>query len=261
MTWLLKFEEALQAGRHDPQQVQTLAAFIAQCMRGASADSRVLDRVIEHHQSHLKLLGVLAELLPDEIQQTREISFLLAVAYYDEQHQRPQGDRDWLGAYERFGEIGTAEGYLRFYIPNYKLLCARNAGELHWRDVATQFTLADVGARSIGNQLQHQLLGFLYLNYGRHCIDNLGQYRDGIKWLKAACEHRGHWYQYASSCGTMSDPDKKNARTQLVKMAESWDAFMKNVPADQRVPCPVTPDIIRSVMADGPIDPQFFVKT
>ena len=221
------------------------------------AASELLDRMIKERQALISSgtlqsqLQEFKEKYPDEYSDPR-YDFLDAVNLYDRSVKAGmKSPQQYIDLLEQFTGIDTGSNtQLRFYVPNYALLCARNAGTPHDNEVPKYFQQAETAASNLPDDERDEALGHLHYNVARwlhkkECLE------EAIPHWKSASMHRLTFYGLLKAAGNEPYDRLLAAAQQVAKMRSDFPAFFKDKDVDE---CGVEAKILDELKADFPKD-------
>lgn len=212
-----------------------------------------LDTVVRERQTHISQ-GTLRQTLDTVLAEhpsagsDPRFRFLEVVADYDEAVRGGRKDpMTWIDLLSAFGVIETSTPELAFYIPNYQLLCARNAGKPTDAKVPELFSQATTAALGLPNGEHEEALGHLNYNFARWLLKQ-GRHEDALKHWQIAATERMLFYRHMIEIKA-SHERRLAAAQQVAKMSKDFPSFF---PGESENDCGVDPAIIQELEADFP---------
>lgn len=210
-----------------------------------------LDELVRIRQSLIGQ-GVLQQRLDDlrTVYPSTEIdprfTFLETVQRYS--HAAKCGTADsvaWASLLSEFGIIEASTPALEFHLPNYMLLCARNAGPPNDAKVPRLFRCAAEAALKLPDGEKNEALGHLNYNVAKW-LQKRGQVADALAHWQAAARHRFQSYGLLK----MSKAPRAElfaAAQQLAKLRKDFPDFFVGTGIDE---CGVAADVVDELEAD-----------
>lgn len=215
-----------------------------------------LDELVRIRQSLISQ-GTLTERLNDlrTVDPLTEIdprfTFLETVQRYSDATKSGTADSvQWVSLLSDFSAIEATTPELEFYLPNYMLLCARNAGPPIDVKVPELFRTAADAALKLPEEEQDEALGHLQYNVARWMLKK-DRRDDALTHWQAASRHRFQFYGLLKAAGNEPYERLLAAAQQVAKMRIDFPAFFKDKDVDE---CGVEAKILDELKADFPKD-------
>ena len=210
-----------------------------------------LDELIRVRQSLLSQ-GTLRQVLEDmrtvdpSSESDPRFIFLETVQFYSNAVNAKEKDAaEWIRLLSEFSMIHTTTPELRFYVTNYQLLCARNAGPPNDAKVPELYKTAATIAWDLGQQERSEALGHLQYNVARW-MHKQGRTGDALAHWQSASSHRFHFYGLLKM-GKADHEELLAAAQQLAKMHRDFPMYFLDRNIDE---CGVAGDVIEELEAD-----------
>lgn len=176
-------------------------------------------------------------------------TFLEVVQRYSDAVKSGTADSvQWVCLLSEFGVIEPSTPALEFYLPNYMLLCARNAGPPNDEKVIPLFEKAALAALKLPDDERAEALGHLHYNVSRWLLKK-NRTADALAHWQSASLHR---FQFYGLLKMTKEPRERllAAAQQLAKMRRDFPSFFAAADIED---CNVPTDVVAELEADyGP---------
>lgn len=210
-----------------------------------------LDELVRIRQSLISQ-GTLSERLQNlrTVDPSTEIdprfTFLETVQHYSDAVNSGTADSvEWVRLLSEFGIIEGSTPTLQFYLPNYMLLCARNAGPPNDAKVPDLFRTAADAALKLPEAEQNEALGHLQYNVARWILKK-NRREDALAHWQSAAAYRFHFYALLKMRKALR-AEQLAAAQQLAKLRKDFAGFFPGTDVDE---CCVTADVHAELEAD-----------
>lgn len=151
----------------------------------------------------------------------------------------------WIDLLSAFSVVDPITPELEFYLPNYMLLCARNAGPPNDAKVPGLFQRAAEAALKLPDGERDEALGHLNYNVAKW-LKKRGQVADALAHWQAAARHR---FQFYGRLKMAKAPRAEllAAAQQLAKLRKDFPDFFVGTDPEE---CGVDPDVFAELEAD-----------
>ena len=191
-----------------------------------------LDRLIKERQVLISSGTLREELVkfhkefPNEDESRYD--FLDAVSLYDRSAKSGIKDpQHYVELLHQFEVIERSTPELAFYIPNYMLLCARNAGSPTDEKIPKLFQEAATASLHLPDDERAEALGHLHYNVAR-CLHKKGRLYDALTHWQSAAAHRLMFYERIKTANE-SHERLLPAAQQLWKMRGDFGDFFPDL--------------------------------
>ncbi len=157
-------------------------------------------------------------------------------------------DGDWLRLGYRFARFDHAYAcdVLDAYLPNYALLCYRNAGDKNTDQlIPPLFQKAAEAMTKLTEHRRYEALGYLHLNVARWQLGH-GATEEALAHWQSAAKFRAKWFKAL-------DPKTCRPRTRLAAAKQVWRArteFLRRFPHCDIDDCGVPGDVYGVILTE-----------